>query len=75
MRDESNCGEDYSHTVTTCSNDQGRMCREHWAIHGAGHNWSGGYPVGSYTDVRGLDASREMIRFFLDRTDSGCSGC
>jgi len=51
-------------TLTAHWLEDGSPLGEHWVIHGAGHAWSGGSEAGSYTDARGPDASREMMRFF-----------
>jgi poly(hydroxyalkanoate) depolymerase family esterase len=57
-------GRTYTRTVHRDAGDNSIF--EQWVIHGAGHAWSGGSLAGSYTDPRGPDATREMLRFFLD---------
>ena len=57
-------GRTYTRAVTR--DETGRALVEHWLIHGGGHAWSGGSADGTYTDTFGPDASREMLRFFLE---------
>jgi poly(3-hydroxybutyrate) depolymerase len=54
-----------AYTRTVRRDASGRAVLEQWVLHGTAHAWSGGDPAGSFTDARGPDASREMVRFFL----------
>ena len=55
-----------SYTQRSYKESGGLVVAEHWAVHGAGHAWSGGSASGSYTDGTGPDATQEMLRFFLE---------
>ena len=55
------------YTRTVQADENGRPILEQWVLHGAGHAWSGGSAAGTYTEPRGPDASREMMRFFLQQ--------
>ncbi|MCJ2109962.1 hypothetical protein MKK64_01825 [Methylobacterium sp. E-025] len=57
-----------AYTKTVMSTPAGNQETEQWLLHGAGHAWAGGSQVGSYTDPKGPDASREMLRFFMSHT-------
>ncbi len=56
----------YPYTLSVTTNAAGRTMIEQWTVHGAGHAWSGGNPAGSFTDPKGPDATKEMLRFFLE---------
>ncbi len=56
-----------SFSRTTYRSGEGRLMAELWEIDAAGHAWSGGKPGASYTDPKGPDASRQMLRFFLEQ--------
>lgn len=73
VRVEAETGEAGGRTYTRALSrtTDGRVLVERWTVAGAGHAWSGGNPAGSHADAAGPNASREMVRFFLDQEHAG----
>jgi poly(hydroxyalkanoate) depolymerase family esterase len=66
-KSRSSASRTYTRAVTR--DNTGTAVFEQWLIHGSGHAWSGGSSDGTYTDPHGPDASREMLRFFLEERE------
>jgi poly(hydroxyalkanoate) depolymerase family esterase len=56
----------YHYTRKVYRDERGRAVLEQWTIEELGHALSGGSAAGTFTDARGPDISREMVRFFLE---------
>lgn len=63
-RGEGSHGSHYTRIIQSGQDDV--AVHEQWVLHGGGHAWAGGSSAGSFTEPRGVDASREMLRFFWE---------
>lgn len=59
-------GRGYTRTVYALPGDTASaVVAEHWLLHHTGHAWAGGHAGGSHTDPAAVNATAEMLRFFL----------
>ena len=54
----------YTYTRSVYADASGTVLLEKWMVKELLHAWSGGSPMGSYTNAKGPSASQEMWRFF-----------
>ena len=64
-------GQQYTRTCVLDPAAPGQVVAECWLLRGAGHAWSGGDARGSHTSAHGVNASAEMMRFFLAQAARG----
>lgn len=60
----------YPYTLLRARDGKGRALIEAWFVDSLGHALSGGATGSRWTDPRGPDAAREMLRFFLEHPRS-----
>jgi poly(3-hydroxybutyrate) depolymerase len=54
----------YHYTWAVYADTSGTVLLEKWLVRELAHAWSGGSPMGSYSNTQGPSASRELWRFF-----------
>jgi poly(hydroxyalkanoate) depolymerase family esterase len=64
VENEENVEKGHAYTRHVFHDHTGVSIGEQWLVHGLGHAWSGGNSGGTHTDVRGPQATQEIIRFF-----------
>ncbi len=57
-----------AYDLTRYRTDDGVARVEQWTLHGLGHGWCGGNPAGSFTDARGINASRTLVDFLFSHS-------
>ena len=62
---QSNAGQRFTRHLYRGS-DSDKVLVEHWLLHNGGHAWSGGSAKVGQTDPKGVSATQEMLRFFLE---------